>query len=129
MSDLLSVQERFFFYVFLAGNPMLVKSLTYVLLANLDFLGKKYQNCNELFSEVLYREVFITMNGCLFFSHLTTCFCLLICWVLFLLFIKNGPMSLAKTIKIFNSYLPENIFHSFLTLTEKDQQTNKYIFI
>lgn len=56
------------------------------------------------------------------FSHLTTYFCLLVCWVLFQFFIKNGPMSLTKA----SLYLPENTVQSFLTLTEKDQHTNTF---
>lgn len=113
--------------VFFAGNSILVKSLTYILLANLDFLGKKYQNNHKQFSyEMLYLEVLISMNYCLFFFHLNTYLCLLFYWVLFWLFIKNGPMSLTKAIKMLHSYLHENTLHIFQTLTENDQQANKF---
>lgn len=89
-----------FFYVFLAGNSILVKSLTYILLANIDFLGKNIRRIARNFPLKCYIErslspqtgvsshwplisvlqttylVFYSPQTAVF-SHLTTYFCLL----------------------------------------------------
>lgn len=108
--------------VFLAGNDIFVKGLFYIFLANLDFLGKNIRKIASNFPLKCYIEGSLSPWSSVFFSHLTTYFCLLVCWVLFQLFIKNGPMSLTKD----SLYLPENTVQIFLTLTEKDQHTNTF---
>lgn len=65
-----------FFYVFLAGNSILVKSLTYILLANIDFLGKNIRRIARNFPLKCYIERSLSPQTAVS-SHLATYFCLL----------------------------------------------------